>query len=126
MFSIAKKSGSRCEIKKIKKIRAASKKRYNSIRKSSSDDSDSDSSLSRDSNWDTYRRPAGRKEMNKLDHVVTNNIKTNKNQLNDAIYNEPAFDTSGFNVSSGTRDPSQVVTGTLRGRLFQPQMRKSN
>ena len=50
LFSIAKKSGSRCEIKKIKKIRAASKKRYNSSRKSSSDDSDSDSSLSRDSN----------------------------------------------------------------------------
>ena len=50
-----------------------------------------------------------------MDHVVTNNINTNKDQLNDAIYNEPTFDTSRFNSSSGTRDPLLLVTVTLRG-----------
>ena len=53
--------------------------------------------------------------MNKLDHIVTNNIKTNKDQLNEAIYNDLTFDTSSFNSSSGTRYPSPVVTFTLRG-----------
>ena len=51
--------------------------------------------------------------MNILDHVVTDNIKTNKDQLNSAIYNEPAFDTNRFNLSSDTRDPLLVVTVTL-------------
>ena len=53
--------------------------------------------------------------MNKLDNVVTNKINTNKNKLNDAIYNETTFYTSSFNLSSGTRDPSPVVTVTLLG-----------
>ena len=52
--------------------------------------------------------------MNQLDHVVTDNIKTNKYQLNEAIYNDPTFDTSVFNSSSGTRDLLPVVTVTLR------------
>ena len=51
LFSIANKSGSRRELKKIKKIRAkASKKRCNSSSDSSSDESNSDSLLSSDIN----------------------------------------------------------------------------
>ena len=46
---------------------------------------------------------------------MSENIKTNKDQLNDAIYNEPMFDTNSFNSSSGTRDPLPVVTVTLQG-----------
>ena len=53
--------------------------------------------------------------MNKLDQVVTDNKKTNKDQLNEAIYNEPTFDTSSFNSSSSTRYPLPVVTVTLQG-----------
>ena len=34
-----------------------------------------------------YRQPYGRKEINTLDHVVANNLKTNKDQLNEAIKN---------------------------------------
>ena len=52
--------------------------------------------------------------MNKLDHAVNNNIKTNKDQLNDAIYNELTFDTNSFNSSSGTSEPLPVVNVTLR------------
>ena len=33
-----------------------------------------------------------RKEINKLDHVVTNNKRKNKNQHNGLIENEPKFD----------------------------------
>ena len=105
IFSITKKSGSRRELNKINNIRAASKKRYDSNIDSSSDESESNSSLSRDRNWDTYIRPSGSKEMNKFYHVVTNNIETNKYQLNDAIYNETTFDTKVFNSSRGTIDP---------------------
>ena len=49
-----------------------------------------------------------------MDHVVTDNINKNKDQLNDAIYNESMFHTNGFNLSSGTREPLPVVTVTLR------------
>ena len=52
--------------------------------------------------------------MNILDHVVTDNIKTNTYQLNEDIYNDPTFDTSSFNSSSGTRYPLLVVTVTLQ------------
>ena len=86
IFSIAKKSGSHRELKNIKKIsEKASKKCCNSSRNSSSDELDSNSSLYRDSDWDTYIRPAGCKDINKLDHVVTDNINTNKDKLNKAI-----------------------------------------
>ena len=60
-------------------------------------------------------QPTGHKETNRLDHVVTNNVMTNKYQLNEAIYNEPKFYTNRFNSYSGTRDPLPVVTFTLRG-----------
>ena len=52
--------------------------------------------------------------MHKLYHLVTDNIKMNKDQLNKSIYNKRAFDTSNFNSSSGTRDPLPVVTVTLQ------------
>ena len=45
-------------------------------------------------------------DINGLDHVVTDNIKTNKDQHNYAIENEPTFDNS-FNLSSGTKYPYQ-------------------
>ena len=50
-----------------------------------------------------------------MDNVVTNNLKTNKYQINEAINNEPTFDTSNFNLSGGTSDPLPVVTVSLRG-----------
>ena len=53
--------------------------------------------------------------MNILDHIVTENLKNNKDQSNEAINIEPEFDTSNFNSSSGTRDPLPVVTVSLRG-----------
>ena len=66
IYSIAKKSGSRREIYKIKNIRKeASRDTYDS-----SEDWDSYSSLASDSSWDKERRNSGCKEMNKLDHVV--------------------------------------------------------
>ena len=53
--------------------------------------------------------------MTKLDHVSKNNKKTNKDKLNDVIYNELTFDTSRFNSSRVTREPLPLVTVTLRG-----------
>ena len=110
--SISRKSGLRSEIKKIKKTRAKYSKKGSD---SSSDYSDSNSSLSRDSSWDTYTRPSGRKEMNILDHVVTDNLKNYKDQGNESINSEPTFDTSKFNLSSGTSNPLPVVTISLQG-----------
>ena len=51
--------------------------------------------------------------MNRLDHVVTNNIKKNNDQLNDVVYNEPTFDNIIFNSYSGARYPLPVVNVTL-------------
>ena len=51
--------------------------------------------------------------MNKLDHTVTSKIK-DKYQCNDAIEYEPRFDNK-ISLSSGTKDPIQVVTVRLRG-----------
>ena len=45
---------------------------------------------------------------------MTNNIKTNKDQCNDAIENELKFDNS-FNLSRGIKYPLPVVTVSLRG-----------
>ena len=119
LYIIAKNSGSCRELKKIKnikKIRAkASKKSCDSNSDSSSVDLDADSSLASDSSWDIYRQPDGRKEMNKLYHVVTNNLKTTKYQLIEAINNKPTFDNNSFNLSSGTRNPLPVVIVSLQG-----------
>ena len=88
LFRIANNSGSRRELKNTKNIREkSSKKRCNYSSDSSSDKLDSNSSPSIYSKRDTYRRPAGRKGVHKLDHVVTDNIKMNKYQLNKDIYN---------------------------------------
>ena len=116
LYSIAKKLGSRREIQKIKKMRKeASKETY-----SSSEDWYSCSSLASNSSLNNYRRHAVRKEINKLDHVVTNNIKDYNDQYNDAI-DKPTLDNSSFNLFSGTRYPLPVVTVYLRGgRNIEP------
>ena len=44
---------------------------------------------------------------------MTDNINTNKCQLNDTIYNDTAFDNNSFNLSICNRDPLPVVTVTL-------------
>ena len=58
---------------------------------------------------------ARRKEINKLDDVVTNNLNKYNNQNNEAIDNEPTLDNSSFNLSRVTRDPLPVVTVSLQG-----------
>ena len=115
IYSIAKKSILSHELKNINKIRDnSSKKRYDYSSNSSSEESYSESSLSRDMDCDKQSRPYGRKEINRLDHSVTDNIKTNKYQRNDANENDPKFDSS-FNLSSGTKDPLPVLTVSLQG-----------
>ena len=113
-FSLAYPSAqvSRRELKKINNIHAkASKKQANSIIDSSS--SNYDSSLS--GNIDIYeiRHPTEHKETNKLDHVVTNNIK-NKYQHNNAIEYESKF-YGRFSLSIRTKDPLPEVTVSLWG-----------
>ena len=51
--------------------------------------------------------------INKLNHVMKNNTKKNKNQHNDTIKNYPNFDNI-FSLSSGTKDPPPVVIVSLR------------
>ena len=96
LYSIAKKSGSRRD---IKKTRAKDSKKTS---ESSSDDVESDSLLAIYSSWEIYIRPAGRKEMNRLDPVVTDNLNNYKDQSNEAINSDMTFDTNSFNLSSGT------------------------
>ena len=115
LFSIAKKYRSCRELEKINNIKAKfSKKLCDDSSNSSSDELDSDSLLSSDIDWDKHRQPTGSKEINRLDHTLTNNIKKNKDQLNDSNYNDPIFDTNSFNLSRRTRDPLPVVTVTLQ------------
>ena len=103
LYSIAKNSGSRRELKKIKKIKDKdSRKCYNYSSDSSIDESYSVSSLSRDSDWYEDIQPVGHRDVNRFDQVVTNNVNTNKDKHNDAIDNEPTFDTDRFNLSSET------------------------
>ena len=111
IYSIANKYGSRRDIKKINNIRIKASKKNSD---SSSDYSDSDSSLASDSSWETYRQPSVRKDMNRLYHLVTYNLKNYKDQRNESINSEPTFYTSGFNLSSGTSYPLPVVTFSLR------------
>ena len=47
---------------------------------------------------------------------MTNNLNNNKDQINESINSEPTFDTSNFNLSSGTSDPLPVVNVSIRGR----------
>ena len=86
LYSISKKSGSRRELNNIKNIRSkASKKRSYSSSNSSRSGLYYDSSLSIDSDLDEDWQPTERKKINGLDYVVTDNIRKNKNQHNDAI-----------------------------------------
>ena len=41
---------------------------------------------------------------------VNINLKTHKDQINEAMKNEPTFDSINFNLSSGTSNPLPVVT----------------
>ena len=104
IFIIVNNSVSRRELNKIKNIRAkASKKGSYYISNISISDLDSESSLSRDSDWEEKWQPTEFKYINKLYHIVNYNIKKNKNQHNDAIKNDPRFDNK-FSLSSGTKD----------------------
>ena len=93
---MAKRTGSRHELKRIKKIKS---KASNNNSYSNIDNyigaSNSDSSLSSDSEWDKRRHPTECKEIDKLDHVVTNNI-TNKYQRNDTICRTLALNVSSY------------------------------
>ena len=53
--------------------------------------------------------------MNKLDHVLTNNLNTTKDQPNEAINKDQKFDTNSFNLYSGNSNPLPVVTVSLGG-----------
>ena len=86
LYIITNKSGSHFEIKNIKNIKSkASKKYHDDSSNSCSNKLDYNYSLSRNSYWDKHGWPAGHKEINSLDQIVTNNINTNKYQLNNAV-----------------------------------------
>ena len=52
--------------------------------------------------------------MNRLDHVVTDNLKNYKDQSNEVVSSDPTFGTSGFNLFSSTSEPLPLVTVYLR------------
>ena len=52
--------------------------------------------------------------MNRLDHVVTDNLNNYKDQINEAINSYPTFDTSSSNLSSGASDPLPEISIYLR------------
>ena len=114
LYRIANKSGSRRELK-ISKISRIKLPGSATILAATLPKDYSDSSISSDSNLDEDSQPAGSREINILDHVVTDNIKKNKYQHNDAIDNDLTFDNNSFNLYSGTKDPLPVVTFSLRG-----------
>ena len=90
----------------------ASRKHYDSSHDSSREYSNS--SLSSDSDCDEYRHPDEGRKINRLNNILTDNIKTNKYQHNDVIDNELKFDNNSFNLSSGTRYPLPVVTVSIK------------
>ena len=51
-----------------------------------------------------------------MDYLVTKNLNHYKYQGNEDINSEHTFDTSSFNLSSGTSNTLPVVTVSLRGR----------
>ena len=112
LYSIAKKSGSRHDINNIKTINSKASKQTSV---SSSEDWDSDSSLAINSGWDNNILPAISKEIKNFDHVVTDTLNNYNDQNNESIDNDPTFENSGFNLSSGTSEPLPVVTVSLRG-----------
>ena len=44
---------------------------------------------------------------------MTDNIKKNREQNIDAIYNDPKFDINSSKLSGGTKDPLPVITISL-------------
>ena len=113
IYSIAKNSGSRRELKNIKKLKdKSSRKRYDYI--SDSSRNYYDSPLSRNRNGDENRKPPERREIDILDHVVIGNINKNKDKhTNNSIENDPDFDNNSFNLSSRAKYPLQLVTVSL-------------
>ena len=109
-----KKSRSRRELKNIKDINnKASNKRIYYSSNSSSSDSDSDSSFYIYIYWQELRQTTELKETNELDHVVTNIIRKNKNQHNDAFEYEPKFDIK-ITLSREAKETLPVATVSLR------------
>ena len=53
--------------------------------------------------------------MNRLDHVVIDNLNNYKDQRNEAINSDPTFDTSNFNLSSSTSNTLPIITVSLGG-----------
>ena len=49
-------------------------------------------------------QPTERKEINRLDYVVTNHVNKNKNKRTAVIENEPRFDNT-VSLSSRSKDP---------------------
>ena len=97
------KSSSHRKLKKMKKIKAkASKKRSYSSSNSSRSYSDSDASHSSDSDLEKERRNTECKDINELDHIETDNIKKNINQHNEAIENDPNYE-SQMNTEERTQ-----------------------
>ena len=85
-----KHSIKRCELKKIKRIRAKASMKHESS-SSSSSTNDYDYYLSNEIKWYEIIKTAGRKEINIIDHVVNSNIKI-KNKRDYDIEYEPQFD----------------------------------
>ena len=90
IFRMTKRSGSHHELKKIKNIRSKAPMNNESSNNSSSS-SDSDYSLSSEIGLDKIRHPSEIREIKKLDHVMTSNIK-NRNQCDYDIEYDPKFD----------------------------------
>ena len=52
--------------------------------------------------------------MDRLDHIVTDNLKNYKDQIDEAINSEPTFGTISLNLSISTINPLPLVTVSLR------------
>ena len=110
LYIIGTTSGSHREMKKIKNIRGEASK---TTSVSSDDDQDSDLLLASDSSCRKYRRPYGRKEINRLYQVVKDTLNNYKDQGNEAINSVTTFNNISFNLSSGTINPLPVVPVSL-------------
>ena len=110
---MVKRTSSNVELKKINNIRSKVMNKYElSIRNSSS--RYSDSYLYSDSDSELYKiHISGSKDINSLNHGVTNKLK-NKNQCNVAISYGTKFDHAFILSSSPPMDPFIVVTLSLR------------
>ena len=110
LYRMAKKTGSRKELSKVKTI--ITKKRFNSSSRSSYSSSGSDSSLPPDSEWEIEEPII--METNRLDHVVSSNVKY-YNKLNDVVANELKFDINPSLADIPVKEPQPLVTIILIG-----------